>query len=409
MDETTTDATGPVADGTPAPARPGRHAGLDPELVALVRELVAIDSVNPDLDPSHRGEAALAHALERRLAASGFATDLVGPAARPSLIARRHGTGGGRALLLSGHLDTVGVRSYADGPFDARVEGDQLWGRGAYDMKGGLAAAVLAAERVGRAGRTGLAGDVVLAFAADEEFASIGTEALLEHPAAQGVDGALVLEPTGLELGVAHRGFAWFELEVSGRAAHGSQPEQGVDAIDGMLRLLAALRAEPAPCAPEGGHPLLGASSLRIATLGGGVDAATVAPSCRATIERRTLPGETPAVVRAALEATLARAAGSTVSFHLTELVSRSPFEAPDGSGVVAAVERAAVAELGAPPDRRGDPWWTEAALFADAGIDVALYGPDGGGAHADAEWLDLPSAGRLVRVLERVLRETCA
>ncbi|GLI26167.1 acetylornithine deacetylase [Agromyces rhizosphaerae] len=401
-----TDAPGGTAGPDTASAPPARPPGHDAELVALARELVALDSVNPDLDPSGAGEVALAHALRRRLDASGFSTTLIGPGARPSLVARRRGTGGGRTLLLSGHLDTVGVRTYADGPFAPRVDGDQLWGRGAYDMKGALAAGVLAAERA-TAGDE-LAGDVVLAFAADEEFGSIGTEAVLASLDTAEIDGALVLEPTGLELGVAHRGFAWFALEVHGRAAHGSQPEQGVDAIAGMLRLVAALDADPAPCAPEQGHPLLGTSTLRVATLEGGVDAATVAPHCRATIERRTLPGETPAVVRAALEATLARAAGSDVSFQLTELVSRPAFEAPDGSAVVAAVDRAAVAELGALPDRRGDPWWTEAALFADAGIDVALYGPAGGGAHADAEWLDLPSAATHVRVLERVLRDVC-
>lgn len=387
----------------------------DDELIDLVRELVSIPSVNPSLDGSGSGEAAIARHAADWLAVRGFEVWLIGrDQRRPSVLAIAVGSGepaadAGRTLLLNGHLDTVGVDGYQGDPFDARVDGERMLGRGVYDMKSGAAAAMLAASRASAAG---LRGDVVLTLVADEEFASTGTEDALAAIAERGisVDGAIVVEPTGSRLTVAHRGFAWFTLEITGRPAHGSQPELGVDAISHATDVLLALRALDVELAGRPRHRFLPRSSVRVATIDAGTDAATVAAHARITVERRTLPGETPAEVRRELEAAIAAApAADGIRWTLTELVSRAAFETPTDAAIERVLSDAVQAVIGAAAERHGDPWWTDAGLLAEAGIPTVLHGVDGGGAHAPEEWVDLASVHSLAAVLERAIHDFCA
>lgn len=374
---------------------------VDHDVVALTRRLVAIDATNPTLVPGGAGERELAEVVAGWLAARGFEVRLVGAdQSRPSVLARRPGAGGGRALLLAGHLDTVGgsgsgSRTAADEPPDP----DRIVGRGAYDMAGGLAAAMVAAG----AAAPDLAGELLLAFAADEEFASRGMEELLaELDDGPRASGAIVLEPTDLEVTLAHRGFAWYRVEYEGLASHGSQPELGVDAIDRALDGLVALRALGVEIGARPCHPLLGSGSVRVATIEGGTDAATVADRCVLVVERRTLPGEPDP------GAELERVLAASQPARIVSLVARPAMEAaldsPIARSVLTAVERVG----GAPAVRRGDPWWTDAGLIAAAGIPVVLIGPTGGGAHADEEWVSARSLGTLVAVLESVIADFC-
>lgn len=372
-------------------------------IIDLATALVAIDSVNPGLDAHGAGEAEAAAFVAGWLGERGFALEIVGSPDRPSVVAVRRGTGSGRTLLINGHLDTVRLADAAQ--LKPRIDGDSLYGRGAYDTKGSVAAAMVAAASAD------VAGDVVLALVADEEFGSLGTDQTLAALAGRRIDGAIVMEPTGLALTVTHRGFAWFRLVVEGRAAHGSQPELGVDAIAAALQLADAVRElgrSLADRAPR--HPLLGESTVRISTIAGGTDAATIAERCELTIERRTLPGESPAQVRAELESVLAdRAAALEVTYSLEEMVSRGPLEAAPGNPVEHAVSGAFEAVTGSPVVRRGDPWWTDAGLVAEAGIPTVVFGVDGGGAHADDEWVDLRSLATLEAVLQETIRAFCA
>src|SRR5688500_4077151 len=184
------------------------------EAIELTRALVALDTVNPALVPGAPGERRAVELLAARLGSRGFQVEIVGPPDRPSLLATHRGRGGGPSLALNGHLDTVGVEGMED-PFSARIDGDRMYGRGTCDMKAGVAAMVVAAERAVEAGHDG---DVVLALVADEEHGSLGSAAVLEHlrAARRLPDACIVGEPTWLNVIVAHRGFSAAEVEIHG-------------------------------------------------------------------------------------------------------------------------------------------------------------------------------------------------
>ena len=224
-----TPSTATRADRAPG-AR--RRPALGDAAVALTLELVAIDSVNPGLVPGAAGEAAVVEHLRNRLQGSGFETHVITPAGhdhRPSLVAIGPGEPTGPTVVLTGHLDTVGVEGMPH-PFTPAVDGDRLTGRGSSDMKGGVAAMVVAAEELVRRAAPGR---VVLALVADEEDASLGAEAVLAALPGLGVhpDVAVVGEPTWLALTASLRGYALVEVTLAGRAAHSSQPELGVNAV----------------------------------------------------------------------------------------------------------------------------------------------------------------------------------
>ena len=376
---------------------------LDP--IALSQQLIAIDSVNPDLVPGAAGEHAIAVWCSDWLAQHGFEVHrLEDRQGRPSVVGIARGAGGGRSLMLNGHLDTVGVVGYEGAPFGGEILDGKIFGRGAFDMKCAIAAILVAAAR---ASAVGLAGDVLVTLVADEEFGSHGTEEVLRHYRA---DAAIVAEPSELCLTIAHRGFAWFEVELAGRAAHGSMPEQGVDAIAHAGLVLRALddlreRLESAPA-----HPLLGHGTVRVSMIRGGEDAATVAPSCTLTVERRTLPGEAPDAVEAELAALLDRLTAATPAFSssLRRLVARGAFEADPDWPIVRVLAGNAERVLGRAPTRRGEPFWTDAGLILEAGIPCLLLGVEGGGAHADTEWADVESVHRLTDILTGTITDFC-
>jgi acetylornithine deacetylase len=357
------------------------------ELTELTAQLVEIDSVNPALVPGGNGEREIALFVADWCNKHGLEVELVGDE-RPSVVATRRGSGGGRSLLLNAHLDTVGVAGMST-PHAARVEDHRLYGRGAYDMKGALAAILIAAADV-----HDLRGDVVVTAVADEELASIGTEAVLERVRA---DAAIVPEPTELELAVAHRGFVGFELETHGVAAHGSRPDLGVDAIVKMGHVLVALEQLDQRLTSGPRHRLAGTGSVHASLIEGGQELSSFPARCLLTGERRTIPGETAADV----ERELRELAGDAT---VRVIASRDPYEAPVGHPFVELVARIAGTQ-----DLIGAPFWTDAALIAGAGIPTVLYGPKGDGAHAEVEWVDLDSLERVRDVIVKTTTEWCA
>jgi acetylornithine deacetylase len=356
-------------------------------LAELAAALVAIDSVNPALVPGGAGEREIASFVADWSVTRGFEVEVLGNE-RPSVVATKRGSGGGRSLLLNGHLDTVGVAGM-EAPFEPRVEDDRLYGRGAYDMKGALAAILLAASDA-----TGLRGDLIVTLVADEELASVGTEAVVEHVRA---DAAIVVEPTDLRVAIAHRGFVGFELEIDGVAAHGSRSDLGVDAIAKMGPILVALAELDERLQAGSRHPLVGPASLHASLIEGGQELSSFPARCLLTGERRTIPGETVEQVEQELRALAGEAA-------LRIIASRDPLTAEPNHPFAELVR--GVADAG---DYTGALFWTDAALLAGAGIPTVLYGPAGEGAHAAVEWVSLSSLDRVREVVLRVAAAWCA
>lgn len=359
----------------------------------LTAALVAIDSVNPSLVPGGAGEAAIAAYILGWARTAGLQADLLeGTPGRPSVVVRARGRGGGRTLMLCGHLDTVTTGGMTHEPLEPRVEGDRLYGRGAYDMKAGLAAALVACRD---AAARGLAGDVVVAAVADEEHASLGIQEVLRTV---GADAAVVTEPTESRIAAAHKGFVWIDVHVPGRAAHGSRPHLGDDAIIKAGPLLTGLgELDVALGAHE--HPLLGRGSVHASLIEGGEERSSYPARCTVSLERRTLPGETAAAVEAEIAALLPAGASQQT------LLVREPFEA-DVDGELVALLRA---ETPGDPAVVGVSYWADAAFIAAAGIPTVLYGPGGEGAHAAEEWVSIAETEAVARTLTRVACRFCA
>ncbi len=364
---------------------------------ALLEQLVAIDSVNPTLVPGGAGEGKIGRFVAGWLERNGIETEYEELApSRANVVGCVRGSGGGRSLMLNAHMDTVGLGG-PDGALRPRIEENRMYGRGSYDMKGSLAAIMLVASA---ATELELSGDVVITAVADEEALSIGSERIAESIRA---DAAIVTEPTGLDIAVAHRGFVWLEVETRGRAEHGSRYDLGIDAIAGMGAPLVALAELDRRFHEQGeGHPLLGRASVHASLIEGGTELSTYPDRCLANVERRTLPGETVELVENELREA---APGATIRATF----SRDPLETPPDSPIVEVLARNATATLGAPPELIGVPFWTDAALFAAAGIPTVCFGPGGEGAHADTEWVDLEHVERLVETLLATVGEFCA
>jgi acetylornithine deacetylase len=374
------------------------------DLTALLAELVAIDSVNPSLVEGGAGETRIAAFVADWARAAGLEARLLEETpGRPSVIVRAAGTGGGRTLLLCGHIDTVNVEGMDD-PHTLRIAGDRAYGRGAYDMKAGVAAALIAARE---ALALKLAGDVVVAAVADEEHASLGVQEALRAVEA---DGAIVTEPTEMELVVAHKGFVWAEIEVTGVPAHGSRPHLGVDAIVRMGPVLSGL-GELDDALGARTHPMLGRGSVHASVIEGGVELSSYPGRCVLGLERRTLPGETAADVERELGELLdrCRAADPQLLAEQRTLLVREPFEVDPESELVGAVSAAATEVLGAEPAIAGASYWADAAFIAAAGIPTVMFGPSGEGAHALEEWVSVSDTEHIKDTLVVVARRICA
>ncbi len=360
-------------------------------IVALAAGLIRVPSVNPTLAPEEgHDETAVATFARDWLLAHGVEAWLEEAApGRPNAVARVTG-GPGPTLVLCAHLDTVGTAGMA-APFEPRQDGGRLYGRGSYDMKGSAAAVMVAAATLARAP---FEGTVMLALVADEEYASLGAADFVRRHHA---DACILTEASDLALVLAHRGFVWASLTTRGRAAHGSRWDLGVSAIGRMGRIVAALEQFDRDTLRARTHPLTGPASLHCTRIAGGVGLSTYAPECRVEVERRTLPGETPAQVLDEL-AQVVRDAGEQA--EIVPLFDRAPLACPADSAVARCVREALTTVTGHPPAETGVPYWMDAAIFAEADIPTVNVGPSGAGAHEPVEWVDVPSLVTCAEVL---------
>jgi len=377
---------------------------LNVDPIPLLRDLVAIDSVNPTLVPGARGEHDVAQAIAAHMRRLGLdvTIDEVAPG-RPNVIGVLEGRARGKALMFCGHTDTVGVAGMAD-PF-APVERDgRLYGRGSQDMKGGVAAMIAAA---GVIAQEGLArGRVVVAAVVDEEHSSIGADALVAKWSA---DAAVVTEPTDLAIAVGHKGFAWIDVDVFGRAAHGSRPAEGQDAILRLGRVLGRLEALDRELQRRPAHPLVGTGSLHASIVSGGRELSSYPDRATLQMERRTLPDEPESVALEEVQRILDALATEDVTFRADarHVFSRPGYQVPAGHELPAALS-AALARAGGIARITGASFWTDAAVLGHSGIPSILFGPGGAGLHSTEEYVIVADVLRCRDALVELARAFC-
>ena len=380
-----------------------RQALTKGDAVALARELVAVDSRNPSLVSDGPGEGACARLLHGILHDWGFRVALQEAApGRPNVVARI-GTPGVRALILNGHLDTVGAERMSHAPWTPEIREGRMFGRGSADMKGGIAAMCAAAYRAAEAG---LSGEVIVAAVVDEEYRSVGTKALLDGGVK--ADAAIVTEPTRLAICTAHKGFAWADLDVRGVAAHGSRYDVGVDAIALAALVVADLEQYQQRVLMTRMHPLLGRPSLHASLISGGQGLSTYPDRCTVRYERRTVPGESPGDFRRELEEAVARVRAGRPELDAVVVpgFSQQPNEVSESHALVTALVRA-VEATGRTATIEGLSCWTDAALFTAAGIPAVCFGPgDIAVAHASEEFVPVAEIEIATDALTAVVRD---
>ncbi|MBC7562230.1 MAG: ArgE/DapE family deacylase [Gemmatimonadaceae bacterium] len=383
------------------PIRPG-------DVRALTETLIRVDSRNPTLVSGGPGESGCAHVLAEVLGGWGFRLEWQEVVNGRANLLARIGTpqAGAPVLLFNGHLDVVGVEGMHHPPFAPVIEGDLLYGRGSCDMKAGIAAMCVAAWQ---AAQQPIRGEIVVAAVIDEEYESLGTRAMLERGIR--ADVAVVTEPTRLAICPAHRGFVWLEFVFTGRAAHGSRYDLGIDAIQQAATVLTALGRVQQVLLPTRTHPLLGRASLHASTITGGTGWSTYPEACTLCVERRTVPGETTASVLHEVETLLAdlRRTDPTLSVTVSgggQLPSDVAVDAP----LVRRLSNASASVRGAAPASEGPSAWTDAALLNEAGIPAVCYGPgDIALAHAATEYVPLTEIDIATAVLTAFAIDWCS
>jgi acetylornithine deacetylase len=372
----------------------------------LLKELVKIDSVNPTLVPGAKGEEEIAEYVANWLKALGLKAkvDKI-EAKRCNAVGALKGAGGGKSLMLNGHIDTVGYDYMTIDPLKPVIKDGRMYGRGTFDMKGGLVASLAALKAVVDSG-TQLKGDVVVAAVCDEEYASIGTERVMEKTR---VDAAIVGEPSALQIERCHKGFAWIDVETKGLAAHGSAWQVGVDAIVEMGKVLTSLEALGAKHQKRR-HPLVGPASVHAGTIKGGLELSTYPDKCLLQIERRTIPGEERKDVEEEMETLLKGIADKDPKFTASyEIIFYRGFmDVPETSDICQTIVACSKEAIKLTPAFTGGSGWLDTQIIWGKGIPAVAYGPAGDGAHAAVEWVDLDTVMDAARVQELVLRRFC-
>jgi len=376
-------------------------------LLEVLREMIKINSVNPSFTKDGNGEWKITQYIGEYLSEIGLKVKFQEiKQNRANVIGILKGKGNGRSLMLNGHTDTVGINGMDIKPLNPKYEDGKVYGRGSLDMKGGLAAMIIAAETIVNS-RFKLKGDIILACVADEEYRSIGTETLVKEYSA---DAAIVCEPTGLEIGIAHKGFAWTIVEVFGKAAHGSRPGEGVDAITKAGKVLCKVDALGNEILIQKKHPLLGSPSIHVSTINGGTELSIYPDYCKILLERRTIPGESYETVVAEMENVIHKISKKDKEFkaNFEVFFNRSPLEISKNELIVKSLEKAYVSVFKKDPKYTGLSFWTDSAILKEAGIPTVIFGPSGEGLHASIEYVDFNSVITTTKILIKTIIDFC-
>jgi acetylornithine deacetylase len=353
--------------------------------IKILRDLVAINSVNPSLVPGGAGESEISSFVASEMRSIGMDVEITEVApGRPNVVGLLEGRVQGKSLMFCGHIDTVGVEGM-NSPFDPIEREGRLYGRGAGDQKGGVAAMIEAAHSLASSGSI-KAGRLIVAAVVDEEYASIGAESLVKNWCA---DAAVVTEPTGLVVSIGHKGFSWVNITTEGRAAHGSRPLEGRDAILRMGRVLSRLEGLDRKLQSQPPHRVLGTPSLHGSLIEGGRELSTYPDRCVLQFERRTIIGESSDIALREAEDILATLAQEDPGFQGSAklLFTRAPYETPEGHDLPSILE-SVLSSCGRSAERAGMTYWTDAAILGQAGIPSVIFGPGGEGYHGLEEYV---------------------
>lgn len=377
--------------------------------VELLRRLVSIPSVNPKEgdDPEVCGEAAMGAYLAEDLTRRGFDVSVVEPEPdRPNVVGRWGPATARKTLLVEAHLDTVSTRGMTVPPFGGEIRDGRLYGRGACDMKGALAAFLTTLEP-GLLDRLAEAEwRVVVVGAMGEEEGCEGALRLVESGAVR-ADESIVLEPTELSIVHAHKGCLWVRAEGLGRSGHGSDPSAGVNAIEGLARWMARVgertRSEGAV------SELVGPATVNFGRIAGGSGINVIPDRCTLTVDRRIVPGEDPDVILAMMQAELdaLTADGALVGGTLDLVKSARPFETPAEGALVRRLARACEAS-GTAARTGGTAWYSDAGPLSTVSGETVVFGPGSiRQAHTEDEYIELDSLRRGADIL-RTFLEHC-
>lgn len=378
------------------------------DVVSLTQSLIRIDSSNPGMEAGV-GETEISKYISQWFEERDIETHWIEPTAgRPSVVAIVRGTGGGKFLMFNGHIDTVTLTSYEGDALSGEVRDGNIYGRGAADMKSGLAAAMLTLVEAKKAP---LRGDVILAAVADEEMESFGTEQVLQ--AGWRADAAIVAEPTEMAIINSHKGLAVFYVDISGKAAHGSRPDLGVDAIckAGYFlvevdRLNEKLQTRFDPATQTHLH----APNIHAGIIRGGAEVSSYPASCNVSIERRTVAGESLESIQAELSEILDRLSKSVPGFeyNLRTFFFRAPFGISAEHPFVKMVSKHASNAMATAPKTQGETYWTDMALMSEVGMPGVIWGPKGYGLHAKTEWVEIESLRQLANAYVQITKDFC-
>ncbi len=385
------------------------------DAVQIASELVRIGSVNPMgrlLTGPGIGEAALGAYIEKHLRSLGIPVwrQPVSPG-RENVVARLDMPGSRRSVLLDAHQDTVPVDTMTIPPFSGEISGGKLRGRGACDVKGGIAAILAAAGRLS-AERPRGAASLVIGFTVDEEHTFWGARRLMQGPwTLSGADSrrpdmAFVVEPTLLTVVIAHKGLMRWRIRTEGKSSHGASPELGVNAIYSMAQVIQGLEAHARDLAGSPPHPLLGRPTLNVGLISGGTSANTVPASCAVEIDRRLVPGEDPRAALASCRSYLGERLGPKYPVTFEEPWLAEPaLDTPADSEIVAVASGAVAAVMGA-SRTGGVPFGTDGSTIAGAGVPTVVIGPgDIAQAHTEDEWIDTSQIGLAAEVFFEIVR----
>jgi len=376
-------------------------------LLKVLREMIKINSVNPSFTKDGDGEWKITQYIGEYLSEIGLKVKFQEiKQNRANVIGILKGKGNGRSLMLNGHTDTVGINGMNIKPLNPKYEDDKVYGRGSLDMKGGLAAMIMATETIVNSGIK-LKGDITLACVADEEYVSMGTETLVKEYSA---DAAIVCEPTDLEIGIAHKGFAWSMVEVFGKAAHGSRPDEGIDAITKAGKVLCEVDALGNEILIQKKHPLLGSPSIHVSTINGGTELSIYPDYCKILLERRTIPGESYETVVAEMENVIHKISKKDKEFkaNFEVFFNRSPLEISKNELIVKSLKKAYVSVFKKDPKYTGLSFWTDSAILKEEGIPTVIFGPSGEGLHASIEYVDFNSVITTTKILIKTIIDFC-